>query len=45
MNRIYDAANALRSTACTTTTGKAGKMLSKCSSMPTTCGYLYCTAN
>jgi hypothetical protein len=44
MNRVYDPSNALLNTSCTTTTGKAGKMQSKCSTMPTTCGYLYCIA-
>jgi len=44
MNRVYNPSNSLLNTACTTTAGKAGTMLSKCSTMPTTCGYLYCTA-
>jgi hypothetical protein len=43
MNRLYDTANTYLNTSCTTTTGKAGKMLSKCSTQPATCGYLYCT--
>ena len=45
MNRVYDPSNALLNTACTTTTGKAGKLQSKCSTAPTTCGYLYCMPN
>ncbi len=44
MNRIYNPNNSLLNSSCTTTTGRAGKMQTKCSAKPTTCGYLYCTA-
>ena len=44
-NRLYDPGNVKLNTACTTTTGYAGTMISKCSGIPTTCGYLYCVAN
>ena len=44
-NRLYDPANVKLGTACTTTTNLAGTMISKCSGIPTTCGYLYCVAN
>jgi hypothetical protein len=45
MNRLYDPSNTYLGTACTMTTGRAGTMRSKCSTMPTTCGYLYCMFN
>ena len=44
-NRLYDPANTKLNSSCITTTNLAGKMLSKCSTIPTTCGYLYCMAN
>jgi len=44
LNRLYDPANTMLNTACTVTTGRAGRMLSKCSITPSTCGYLYCIA-
>jgi hypothetical protein len=44
-NRLYDPSNTKLNSACTTTTNLAGKMLSKCSTISTTCGYLYCIAN
>ena len=44
-NRLYDPTNSKLGTACTTTTGYAGTMQSKCSIIPSTCGYLYCVAN
>ncbi|HET7544529.1 MAG TPA: hypothetical protein VFK05_31885 [Polyangiaceae bacterium] len=42
MNRLWDPANTFINTACTTTTGKVTKLVSKCSTTPSTCGYLYC---
>jgi len=42
LNRLYDPSNTFLNSACSTTTGKAGKMLSKCTAQPNTCGYLYC---
>jgi len=45
MNRVYDPANTLLNTACLTSASKLGTMISKCATSPTTCGYLYCTAN
>lgn len=45
MNRTYDPTNSLLGTACITSTNKLGTMTSKCSTSPTTCGYLYCIAN
>jgi hypothetical protein len=43
LNRIYNPSNSLLNSTCTTTTNKAGKLQSKCTAKPTTCGYLYCT--
>jgi len=42
MNRLYDATNAKLNSACVTTAGKLTSMISKCSALPSTCGYLYC---
>jgi len=42
MNRVYNPDNSLLNSACTTTTGKVTKLVSKCSTQPNTCGYLYC---
>ncbi|HET7540221.1 MAG TPA: hypothetical protein VFK05_10130 [Polyangiaceae bacterium] len=42
MNRVYDPGNSLINTTCTTTTGRVTKLVSKCSTTPSTCGYLYC---
>jgi len=42
MNRLYDPSNSLLNSACTTTTGRVTKLVSKCTSAPSTCGYLYC---
>jgi hypothetical protein len=42
MNRVYDDTNLKLNTACQTTSGKASKLTSKCTSMPATCGFLYC---
>ena len=42
MNRVYDDTNVLLGTGCTTTGGKVSKLISKCTSMPATCNYLYC---
>jgi hypothetical protein len=43
-NKTWDPTNSLLNTACITTTKKLGRMLSKCSTMPSTCGWLWCTA-
>jgi len=43
MNRVYNPDNTLLNTACTTTIGKVTKLNSRCSSVPVTCGYLYCS--
>ena len=43
-NVVYDPANSLLGTACITTKGLYGIMISKCSLMPDTCGNLYCIA-
>jgi hypothetical protein len=42
LNRIYDPTNGLLNTSCTTTTGRVTKLISKCTTSPSTCGYLYC---
>ncbi|HYQ02730.1 MAG TPA: cellulose binding domain-containing protein [Polyangiaceae bacterium] len=42
MNRVYDPTNSLLNSVCVTTTGKVTKLVSKCSTQPNTCGYLYC---
>jgi hypothetical protein len=42
MNRVYDPSNALLNSACITTMGKLASLKSKCSTSPSTCGYLYC---
>jgi len=42
MNRVYNPNNTLLNTACTKTTGAVTKLLSKCTTTPATCGYLYC---
>jgi hypothetical protein len=42
MNRVYDQTNALLNTACTMTSGRVTKLVSKCTTSPSTCGYLYC---
>jgi hypothetical protein len=44
MNKVWDPTNSLLNTACITTQAKLGAMKSKCSTMPATCGWLYCTA-
>ncbi|MGC4091703.1 MAG: hypothetical protein QM756_28235 [Polyangiaceae bacterium] len=45
LNRVLDPANTLLNTACVLTNGKLGTLQSKCSTSPSTCGYLYCIAN
>jgi len=45
MNRVYDPNNTLLGTTCLTSMSKLGKLVSKCSTSPSTCGYLYCVAN
>jgi len=42
MNRLYDPTNGKLNSACVTTAGKLTSMMSKCSALPSTCGYLYC---
>lgn len=42
MNRVYDPTNTLLGTQCITTRGVLGTLVSKCSAIPSTCGYLYC---
>jgi hypothetical protein len=42
MNRVYDPANTLLNSQCSTTAGKVTKLVSKCTTTPSTCGYLYC---
>ncbi|MGC4091702.1 MAG: hypothetical protein QM756_28230 [Polyangiaceae bacterium] len=45
LNRVLDPTNALLNTACILTNGKLGTLQSKCSTSPSTCGYLYCIAS
>jgi hypothetical protein len=42
LNRLWDPANAALNSACIKTSGPAGKMQSRCTGYPSTCGYLYC---
>ena len=42
MNRVYDPTNSLLNTPCAKTTGTVTKLVSKCTTSPATCGYLYC---
>jgi len=42
MNRLYDPTNGKLNSACVTTANRLTKMGSKCSALPSTCGYLYC---
>jgi len=42
LNRLYDPTNAKLNSACVTTAGKLTTMVSKCTALPATCGYLYC---
>ena len=42
LNRLWDPNNTKLNTACTKTSGPLGKMQAKCTTSPTTCGYLYC---
>ncbi|MEO8904450.1 MAG: hypothetical protein ABI488_18915 [Polyangiaceae bacterium] len=44
LNRLWDTANTHLNSACQTTTGKVGSMVSRCATIPGTCGYLYCVA-
>ena len=44
LNRLYDPSNSVLGSACVTTANRYGSMVSKCSTIPTTCGYLYCVA-
>lgn len=43
LNRVYDPTNSLLNTACTMTSGKVTKLSSRCTTLPGTCGYLYCS--
>src|SRR5512133_613777 len=45
LNRAYSPNNSLLGTQCITTRGVLGTMVSKCSAIPSTCGYLYCVPN
>jgi len=42
LNRLYDPTNSKLGSACVTTAGKLTTMISKCTALPATCGYLYC---
>ncbi len=42
MNRVYNPDNSLLNSACTTSQGKVTKLVSKCTTTASTCGYLYC---
>jgi hypothetical protein len=42
LNRFYDPANTQLNSPCVKTQGGTGTMQSKCSTYPSTCGYLYC---
>jgi len=42
LNRLYDPTSSKLGSQCVTTAGKLTTMMSKCSTIPTTCGYLYC---
>jgi len=44
LNRLYDPTNSKLASQCTTTANKLGSMVSKCATMASTCGYLYCVA-
>jgi hypothetical protein len=44
-NQAWDPNGTILNTACITTTAKLGKMRSKCSLLPATCGWDYCTPN
>jgi hypothetical protein len=44
MNRVWDPANDLLGTACVTTGNKNATLVSKCSTLSSTCGFLYCVA-
>lgn len=44
-NRLYDPALTKLNSPCITTSNYAGTMLDKCSTVPSTCGYLYCVKN
>jgi len=41
-NRVYNPDNSLLNTSCTVTSGKVSTLTSRCTSLPNTCGYLYC---
>jgi hypothetical protein len=43
-NKVYDPAGVLLNTSCITSTAKLGRLLSKCGTMPATCGWDFCTA-
>jgi hypothetical protein len=44
LNRLYDPTNSKLNSQCMTTGNKLGTMISKCATMASTCGYLYCVA-
>lgn len=45
MNRFWDPTNVMLGYECTTSAGQNGTMVSKCATIPSTCGFLYCVAN
>lgn len=42
MNRVWDPAFSLLGSSCITSTGQMKALVSKCSAVPASCGYLYC---
>ncbi len=42
LNRLYDPTSSVINSQCLTTKGKLSSMVSKCDTLPATCGYLYC---
>ena len=42
MNRVWNPENTMLNSACIRTTGELTALKSKCSTSPSTCGYLYC---
>lgn len=45
LNRVYDPTNSLLGCGCITSKGLLGTHVSKCSTIPSTCGMLYCVAS
>jgi len=44
LNRLYDPTSSMLNSACMTTSGRYGTMISKCAAVSSTCGFLYCVA-